>query len=452
MRDRRRHGFRMTSAIDSLKAALRSPLLPFWLVVALLPFGRSSEFGTFLCLLGALLLFVREPRALAGHPGARLLLWLLAAYIGAALISAFDSLAPGKSWSTVAALLRYVPLGLYACLAIRGERRLQALYTAVACVLAWWVLDAWTQAFTGWSLGGHAEAERISGIFGARNLKLGPTLAVLSPFALWAAQRRWGRAGLAAAFLLLLGPVLLAGSRAAWLCYGLVALAFAWREARSWRRFALYCGTGAVVLALAGGIAWRSSGRFDARMQRTLDALHGTSQGLDVALTGRLDIWRDSLKMIAAHPWNGVGVRAFRYAYPAFAPANDHFVVAESCGAGEGACHAHQIVLEILTETGGIGLALWLAAAVLAWRAWRRAGAAARERAFPATLALGVMLFPLNTHLAFYSAWWGLLFAWLLGLWCSSLFVPASLPAEQSPASLPDSSKKPFLREASNEA
>ena len=33
------------------------------------------------------------------------------------------------------------------------------------------------------------------------------------------------------------------------------------------------------------------------------------------------------------------------------------------------------------------------------------------------------MLFPLNTHLAFYSAWWGLLFAWLLGLWCAALYV-----------------------------
>ena len=418
----------MTLSLDSLKSALRSPLLPYWLVIALLPFGRSSEFGTFLCTVGAIVMFVRAPQAWRALPGARLLLWLLAAYIGAALLSCFGSLAPGKSWSTLAALLRYLPLGLYACFVIRGERRLQALYVALACVLAWWTLDAWTQALTGWSLGGHAAAERISGIFGARNLKLGPVLAVLSPFALWTARWRWGLAGLVVAFLLLLGPILLAGSREAWLCYALVALGFAWREARSWQRFALFCVLGALALAVAGGIAWKTSTRFDARMQRTLDALHGTRHGLDEALSGRLDIWRDSLKMIAAHPIDGVGVRAFRYAYPRYAPPTDHFVVAESCGAGEGACYAHQIVLEILTETGGIGLALWLAGVVLAWRAWRRVGAAARERAFPVTLALGVMLFPLNTHLAFYSAWWGLLFAWLLGLWCASLFV-AGIPA-----------------------
>ena len=144
--------------------------------------------------------------------------------------------------------------------------------------------------------------------------------------------------------------------------------------------------------------------------------------------------------MFVAHPLNGVGVRGFRYAYPQYAPENDHFVVSgEACGVGEGACHAHQLVLEVLTETGAIGLLLWLAAVAVAWRAWRRAGAAARTRAFPVTLALGVMLFPLNTHLAFYSAWWGLLFAWLLGLWCSALFV-AGIPAGLSEEALPGES------------
>jgi O-antigen ligase len=133
-----------------------------------------------------------------------------------------------------------------------------------------------------------------------------------------------------------------------------------------------------------------------------------------------------------------VGVRGFRYAYPHYVPANDHFLTAESCGTGEGACHAHQLVLEILTETGVIGLVLWLAAAVLALRAWWRAGTAARARAFPATLALGVMLFPVNSHLAFYSAWWGLLFGWLLGLWCAALYV--------QPDGGPASAVKPMVK------
>ncbi len=408
---------------STLKAALRLPLLPFWLVIALLPVGRSSELGTVLCLLGVIMLFARYPHALSENPGARLLLWLLAAYIGAALISAVDSVVPGKSWGTVAAILRYVPLGLYACFAMRRPEKLQMLFDGVALVVAFWAVDAWVQAFTGWSLGGHAEAERISGIFGAANLKLGPTLAVLSPFVLWSASRRWGLPGLLLSFGLLLGPVLLAGSRAAWVCYALVAIAFVWREARTPARFIGFGVIVVIALALAGGIAWKTSERFHSRMERTLIALRGDPQSLDTAMSGRLDIWHTSAEMIAAHPITGVGARGFRYAYPHFAPASDHFVVDESCGEGEGACHPHQLVLEILCETGAIGLLLWLAGAFLAVRAWRSAGLAARARAFPATVAISAMLFPLNTHLAFYSAWWGLLFGWLLGLWCASMFV-----------------------------
>jgi hypothetical protein len=43
---------------------------------------------------------------------------------------------------------------------------------------------------------------------------------------------------------------------------------------------------------------------------------------------------------------------------------------------------------------------------------------------------VGVLLFPLNTHLAVLSAWWGLLFAWLLGLWCAALYVFPAVPGD----------------------
>lgn len=406
----------------SPKNLLRSPLLPLWLLVALLPFGRSAELGTLLCLIGVLVAWRRDAASELKQPAVRLLLSLLACYIGAALLSSFNAVAPGKSWSTVLALLRYLPLGLYACYVLRGERRVHSFYFAVAIVIGFWTLDAWMQMLTGWSLRGHAEPERISGLFGADDPKLGPTLAVLSPFALWVARQRWGLRGLIIAFVLLLGPVMLSGSRSAWIGFGVVTLAFIWREAGSFSRFLAVCTACAVVLLAAGGIAWKTSTRFDVRMQRTLMALSGNEQGVNEAMTGRLDIWRTGLVMIEAHPFLGVGVRGFRYAYPQYAPANDHFMVAESCGEGEGACHAHQLVLEVLTETGFVGALLWLVGVVLACRAWWRAGVIGRAMAFPVTVSLVAMLFPLNSHLAFYSAWWGLLFAWLLGLWCALLF------------------------------
>lgn len=412
------------SAGARLKQALASPLLPAWLVVALLPIGRSAELGTLICTLGAILLLLRAPRALAGHPGARLMLWLFAAYAGAALVSAVDAVAPAKTWGTLAASLRFVPLGIYICFALRRRSRWQAMQWALAVLVAFWTLDAWVQILTGWSLAGRAAPERISGIFGADNLKLGPVLATLAPFVLAQAQRRWGWRGLAAALVFMLGPVLMSGARAAWITYALVVALFVWRAAGSWRRFVLWLCAALLVAVAAGGLAWHTSTRFQDRMQRTLLVFAGSAQSADAATSGRLDIWRTAWRMFLAHPFNGVGVRGFRYAYPAYAPRHDHFVVSEeACGPGQGACHAHQLLLEVATGSGVAGLLLWLGAGVLALRFWRRVGAAARADAFPASVALGVMVFPLNTHLAFYSAWWGLLFWWLLSLWCAALTV-----------------------------
>lgn len=400
-----------------------SLLLPIAAVILLLPFGRASEAAMLACLVGALVLFARAPAERARDTGARLFLALWLCYFAAALISAFDAVQPDKSWSTVAALLRFAPFGCYACWVVRDDARLYALYAITGMLVAAWALDAWVQALTGYSIGGHAEASRLSGIFGADDLKLGPVLAVLSPFLLWSARERFGRIALLLSMLALLGPVLLAGERSAWLMYALVVIAFLWREARTPARFAAWIAGACVVVALTAGIAWKTSVRFEQRAQRTLAAFDDTSHGLDTALSGRPDIWHVALKMYAAHPFTGVGVRGFRYAYPQFAPPDDHFLTEEACGPGEGACHPHQILLEVLDETGTIGFVLWLTGVALLLRAWRRADLPARARAWPAAVALGVMVFPFNTHLAFYSAWWGLLFWWLLGVLCAALGV-----------------------------
>lgn len=409
-----------------VKSALLSPLLPIFAVVFLLPFGRASELGVLVCILGALLFFARSRDAWKTHPGAKLLLALWSCYFVAALISAFDAIQPGKSWSTVAAILRFAPFGYYVCFAVRRESRVRVLYFATGVIAALWALDAWVQILTGYSLGGHAEAQRISGIFGADDLKLGLVLAVLSPFVAWAARERFGRAGLVVALLFLLGPILLAGERAAWLMFALVVVACFWRESESTVRFAAWIMCAAVIAALAVGIAWKTSPRFDQRMQRTLLAFDDSPQALDTASSGRLDIWRTALKMAWAHPVNGVGVRDFRFAYPKFARPGDRFLSIEACGPGQGACHPHQIVLEVLDDTGAIGVALWLFGVVLVVRAYRHADSRARFRAWPAAVGLFVMVFPVNTHLAFYSAWWGLLFWWLVALWCAALH--ADLP------------------------
>lgn len=394
---------------------------PAWIVLGvlvLLPVGRASEAFIAIGAIAGLILAWRERGRLRTDAGVRLAAILFACYWLAALISAPGAVAPEKSWSTVAALLRFLPFALFACLALRKTQWWPRLTDACAAIVLLWLLDAWVQILTGWSLAGAETADRLSGIFGAGNLKLGPVLAVLSPFVFVAARRRWGWRGLAVAFVFQLMPILFAGSRSGWIMYALVALAFAWMQTRAPLRFAAWAFAAACAAVLGIAVAWQHSGRFDARFDRTLLALQGSEHALDTASAGRLRIWTTAARMFAAHPVAGVGVRGFRYAYPDYAQAGDAFVDAQT---DEGAYHAHQIVLEVLSETGSIGLALWLIGAFCAIRAWSRASAHARDRALAPALALAVMTFPLNTHLAFYSAWWGLLFWWLIALYCAAL-------------------------------
>jgi hypothetical protein len=64
---------------------------------------------------------------------------------------------------------------------------------------------------------------------------------------------------------------------------------------------------------------------------------------------------------------------------------------------------------------------MWLAGVALGWRAWRYSDVAARDQARPAMLALAVTIFPFNTHLAFYSTFWGGVTLLLAALFAGSL-------------------------------
>lgn len=410
----------MSSAVPSNPLRDLWPALLVLGVLVLLPLGiGAATVPIALCVIAGLVFAWRERHALRSDAGARLAAALFACYWLAALISAFDSVAPGKSWGTVVGALRFLPFAVFACLALGKAQAWPRMVQAIGAVVTLWLLDAWIQALTGYGIAGASDPERLSGIFGAGNLKLGPALAVLSPFVLAAARERFGRIGLIVAFVLALVPILLAGERSGWLMYALVAFAFVWREAGTPLRFVGWGSATALVAAVPVLFALHASPAFDARVDRTLHALQGTEAAVDYASSGRsMHIWPTALRMVEAHPVNGVGVRAFRYAYAQYAGTNDQFANADP---DEGALHAHQIVLEVLSETGAIGLLLWIAGFVFAWRAWRRAGADARARTFAPALALVVMTFPFNTHLAFYSAWWGLVFWWLLALYCAAL-------------------------------
>lgn len=334
--------------------------------------------------------------------------------------------------------LRYLPFLWLVAAAVASKEGRRTTFGGLAIIISIWTADALLQGISGTSplfflidalkhaLNGHstcseaeiASVDRLGGILGPCNLKLGQVIASFSPFVLYAAARRYGVGGWLAASAAVGIVVVLAGSRASWITFALVLLLSGWRLL-GWKRLLALFASGLLALVVLNF----TSTQVHDRLQRTSHIVSTDLIGVDTALSGRTRIWRAALCMVAEHPINGVGARGFREAFPACDPQPG---LVTSWGYGP-ALHAHQLILEVLSETGAFGLLMWLAGAALAWRAWTFADGAARERARPAMLALLVTVFPFNTHLAFYSTFWGGLTLLLAALYAGSLLAQPPL-------------------------
>ncbi len=416
---------------------------PHWVLafVALWPAPGYAEGVMALGALAAIFLLLRSRfrggTALLSTPAWALTSVLFFAYWLPQLISAFDAVDHARAFRESLVDLRYLPFLWLVAGAVADDRGRRITFAGLAIIIGVWTLDALAEVTFGTSplfwgidalkqaISGRpmcteaqlAAADRLGGILGPCNLKLGVVLASLSPFALYGAGRRFGTAGWVVAAALVGIVIVFAGSRASWITYALVLVLSGWRLL-GWKKLLGVLVGGAVAIAMLSFV----SPDVGKRIERTMHAMQASESGVDTALSGRARIWGAALCMTRENPVNGVGARGFREAFDDCDPSGG-----EAAAWGEGpAFHAHQIVLEILSETGILGLLLWLAGAALAWRAWRYSDDAAKERARPAMLALAVTVFPLNTHLAFYSTFWGGLTLMLAALYAGSLLARRS--------------------------
>ena len=132
---------------------------------------------------------------------------------------------------------------------------------------------------------------------------------------------------------------------------------------------------------------WFGSEQFAARVDNSIGALTRSDDTFRDAIGHRYWIARGALNMIRHNPVNGVGAGSFRYAFPQYAAADDPFFHAQPPITPY---HAHNVVLQVLAETGAIGalgllclLALLLLSGIRARRESRPAVAASAIGARP---------------------------------------------------------------------
>jgi O-antigen ligase len=176
-----------------------------------------------------------------------------------------------------------------------------------------------------------------------------------------------------------------------------------------WGLFDRRLSRNARALLLAGPVFYALGWAFMAWWaEATAQPFGGAARLAAEGLAGgsRLLIWRDTLALIAAHPWLGVGAGEFNLAW-SLTPSPQR--------SGEFFDHSHNLVLQLLAEYGVLlGGAVIALLVVALWQAWRRSAANIELRtAFMMVLLMGVhsqLEYPLwYAYFLLPTAWaWGL--------------------------------------------
>lgn len=338
--------------VEWLNPSAWAPVLMAWSFFLLLPFGRASNLSMLLMAIAGGVLLWRGGRALISDGPYRyfgllfLCIWL------PVVASVPDSVRFDRSLTT-ALLFPYVYLvGVFLIHVFQHETARQRLLRLVAWMLVFWVVDVLIQAVAGVDLFGYEpKRDRLQGPFGADSLNMGIVLAMLAPMLFAHAYKAWPRWALWAVVLGVTAAIMLSATRTAWVIYALVLIGsfvFIGRDAgyRLWR----WAAVALLGIAATGFVAYRTVPVFADRLQQTLLVMDGGYEKIDAAL------WMNALRLIEANPFNGVGIHAFRYAYPQYAPPDGVMLSVNDQGEVTGALYAHQIVLEVLSETGIIGM------------------------------------------------------------------------------------------------
>ena len=392
---------------------------PAWLAVLFivgLPIKRSSEGLIVIFALAMPFLWFSKNHGPRAREVFRFVLPFFLCFWLPMLMSALDTAYPYKSWSLVLADIRFLMAAVSMEVLLSPEHRGNLVLRWSALSLLFWAFDGWVQLTLGYDVFGiPMNEDRLNALFYDQYQFYGLLLAMLSPLLLEYARQNWSPWAWAASFAVVIGAVLISGMRAGWLAIFMAMLVYmvivTRDQSRKLRKVAILAPAAALVMVVA---AYFSSPLFQERVSESLSITDGTLQTLDDASSYCVPIFVTAMRMYADHPVNGVGVRAFHKVYPEYADPDDPHL--KHPKGPPGASHAHNVVLESMSDMGTIGLVFLLCGWVLAWRFWRRADDQLREKCLPFVLSLGLIYFPLNSHASLWGMYMACIIWFLMGL------------------------------------
>ena len=399
--------------LKQLPAWLQENLALILLTVALYCFVSKSLYNILYAVMALLGMYrlLREPRFLQQAAETRLFALLFLAIWLPMLLALTDAYDFQRSVQTVMPYLRYFFVGAYVLYeATRRARLLQRLETAFFIIVTFWSLDGLLQFLTGTDIFGYkyVHGVYITGPF-YPELTIGHILAGVSALYFESLRRRsQGRPWIWLLVIPLYIVVFDCGRRSVWFMLALNSLGFIVYHitvARYRRRLMTQLLLGGMVIALILGVVLATQETVQRRVHKTLGLFSTNIEKIDAATSNRIDLWKTAWSMYTHHWINGIGPRDFRDAYRDYAHKDYMFYKTSQT-------HPHMVLMEILAESGSIGLAGYLYFLYLLLRTTRRY--LDDKTCFACFLSLFTASFPINSHVAFYGAYWASLLWWMV--------------------------------------
>lgn len=382
------------------------------LPVMLLPFARSFmlPLGIF-AILGLFMLFglLRHrdtfntaDNALTVLPRCFLFIWL------PMLISLIDAQYPQVVLKAVVLYPLYGLMALAVVVMLRANLAIKQVAIVLSVIVCIWAFDGVAQTLIGVDMfnipldregvvEGHASA------FFSHPNKYGfymGMLAAIPLFTLYLVGAN--RLTHIVVSILLATAVLMGAARGGWIMFAITVIPYVYLVyiKPSKRPIVPLLVLPSLVIALFFTVLQFSPGMQE-RMHRSQGFKEWDYQSINVASSQRLDIYLAALNIGKAHPINGIGVDSFEQAFPHYLPTQaDKTMWPESLTMP----HPHQVLLEVWSGAGSIGLLGFILVWAAMWRLWRQATPEQRKLALPVLMPLLVLWWPLNTHRGFYSS------------------------------------------------
>ncbi len=393
-----------------------------WILISscLIFFTTRTTFNLPLVIMAVigLVIMIRKRETLRENSKVYRIMWLLFLCLWIPLLLSLpDAVNLSRSSGIAARYLLFPLAGMFILYAMKHELTQLRITQVTLIILALFSVDGFVQYFSGYNLFGYPPmgGARLTGFFSPKPL-LGTVLAIFAPlvFELIRQTRiRYPVVWLLLPSLVLL--ILLGGGRHSWIMFIMAGVIYGLMMHFLYnRRIQLRTSIFVVIIVVVSVGAAVQLPYVKTRIEQTTGVFSTDFKTFDKSTSSRLSLWVVAGNMYFNNPVNGVGPRGYRYAFAQNASKNNFWMTRGKDKIGS--THPHLFILEVAAETGSIGLLGYLLFYILLIRYFWQHNKKSKKQMMAWFIITCIAFFPLNSFMALYGSFWGMVSWWILAM------------------------------------